>query len=173
MGDHGIPPRYHDTRHTGGQTGDMFGRVRMYNLGFASFTFGSLLCAFSSSGPQLIGFRVVQGLGGALIFGERSFSMKKPTAVAIDSDGEVDEEDIAPAQEGDEGAADEDSQYRAQRIARARDSVCSPPLALRESVGDDRSAVRVDQGTSQPLHHAEADELGPAGRKGRTEVSRR
>jgi EmrB/QacA subfamily drug resistance transporter len=51
-----------------GRLGDMFGRVRMYNLGFASFTFGSLLCAFSSSGPQLIGFRVVQGLGGALIY---------------------------------------------------------------------------------------------------------
>ncbi|MGP8125898.1 MAG: MFS transporter [Nitrososphaerales archaeon] len=51
-----------------GRLGDMFGRVRMYNLGFASFTFGSLLCAFSASGPQLIGFRVVQGLGGALIY---------------------------------------------------------------------------------------------------------
>jgi len=51
-----------------GRLGDMFGRVRMYNLGFASFTFGSLLCAFSASGPQLIGFRAVQGLGGALIY---------------------------------------------------------------------------------------------------------
>jgi EmrB/QacA subfamily drug resistance transporter len=51
-----------------GRLGDMFGRVRMYNLGFASFTFGSLLCGLSASGPQLIGFRVVQGLGGSLIY---------------------------------------------------------------------------------------------------------
>jgi EmrB/QacA subfamily drug resistance transporter len=51
-----------------GRLGDMFGRVRMYNLGFASFTFGSLLCGLSANGPQLIGFRVVQGLGGALIY---------------------------------------------------------------------------------------------------------
>ena len=51
-----------------GRLGDMFGRVRMYNLGFASFTIGSLLCGLSASGPQLIGFRAVQGLGGALIY---------------------------------------------------------------------------------------------------------
>jgi len=50
-----------------GRLGDMFGRVRMYNLGFALFTFGSLLCGLSASGPQLIDFRVLQGAGGALI----------------------------------------------------------------------------------------------------------
>ncbi len=50
-----------------GRLGDMFGRVRMYNLGFAVFTFGSLLCGFSTSGPQLVAFRVLQGLGGALL----------------------------------------------------------------------------------------------------------
>jgi len=50
-----------------GRLGDMFGRVRMYNLGFAVFTLGSLLCGFSSTGPQLIDFRVLQGVGGALI----------------------------------------------------------------------------------------------------------
>ncbi len=50
-----------------GKLGDMFGRVRMYNFGFALFTFGSLLCGLSASGPELIGFRAVQGLGGALI----------------------------------------------------------------------------------------------------------
>jgi len=50
-----------------GKLGDMLGRVRMYNLGFAVFTIGSVLCGFSSSGPQLIDFRVVQGIGGALI----------------------------------------------------------------------------------------------------------
>ncbi|MGD0818279.1 MAG: MFS transporter [Methanomassiliicoccales archaeon] len=50
-----------------GKLGDMFGRVRMYNLGFAVFTFGSLLCGISSDGTQLIAFRVLQGIGGALI----------------------------------------------------------------------------------------------------------
>ena len=50
-----------------GRLGDMFGRVKLYNLGFAIFTFGSVLCGLSASGPQLIAFRVVQGIGGALI----------------------------------------------------------------------------------------------------------
>ena len=50
-----------------GKLGDMFGRVRMYNLGFAVFTFGSLLCGISTDGNQLIAFRVLQGVGGALI----------------------------------------------------------------------------------------------------------
>ncbi|MDG6908957.1 MAG: MFS transporter [Nitrososphaerota archaeon] len=50
-----------------GKLGDIFGRVRMYNLGFGVFTAGSLLCGLSATGPEIIGFRVVQGLGGALI----------------------------------------------------------------------------------------------------------
>jgi len=50
-----------------GRLGDMFGRVRLYNLGFAVFTIGSLMCGLSGTGPQLIGFRVVQGVGGALV----------------------------------------------------------------------------------------------------------
>jgi len=50
-----------------GKLGDIFGRVRMYNLGFGIFTIGSFLCGLSVSGPQLIGFRVLQGLGGAMI----------------------------------------------------------------------------------------------------------
>lgn len=50
-----------------GRLGDMYGRVRMYNFGFAFFTGASLLCGFSSSGPELILFRVLQGVGGALI----------------------------------------------------------------------------------------------------------
>ena len=58
---------------TFGRIGDMFGRVRIYNLGFVVFTLGSLLCAITpSSGTvgalELIGFRMVQGLGGACIF---------------------------------------------------------------------------------------------------------
>ena len=56
-----------------GRLGDIFGRTRMYNLGFAIFTLGSLLCALTwSTGPagaiELIIFRVVQGIGGAFLF---------------------------------------------------------------------------------------------------------
>jgi EmrB/QacA subfamily drug resistance transporter len=50
-----------------GRLGDMFGRVRMYNFGFAFFTVSSLLCGISSTGAELISFRVLQGIGGALI----------------------------------------------------------------------------------------------------------
>ena len=50
-----------------GRLGDLYGRVRMYNLGFLVFTIGSLLCGLSQSATQLIAFRVVQGIGGALI----------------------------------------------------------------------------------------------------------
>lgn len=50
-----------------GRLGDMYGRVRMYNLGFAVFTVGSVLCGLAQTGPQLIALRVVQAMGGALI----------------------------------------------------------------------------------------------------------
>jgi MFS family permease len=58
---------------TFGRLGDMFGRVRMYNLGFAVFTACSIMLSLTwGSGTQaalwLIGWRVVQGVGGALIF---------------------------------------------------------------------------------------------------------
>ncbi len=58
---------------TFGRLGDMFGRVRMYNLGFAVFTACSIMLSLTwGSGTEaalwLIGWRVVQGVGGALIF---------------------------------------------------------------------------------------------------------
>ncbi len=58
---------------TFGRIGDIFGRVRIYEMGLVVFTIGSLLCALTpSSGTtgaiELIGFRMVQGLGGACVF---------------------------------------------------------------------------------------------------------
>src|SRR5438309_737302 len=58
---------------TFGRISDMFGRVRMYNLGFAVFTAGSLLLVFTpGTGTQaaieLLAFRIVQGIGGAFLF---------------------------------------------------------------------------------------------------------
>lgn len=50
-----------------GRLGDMFGRVRMYELGFLVFVLGSFLCGVSTTETALIGFRVLQGIGGALI----------------------------------------------------------------------------------------------------------
>ncbi|MGA8014762.1 MAG: MFS transporter, partial [Candidatus Dormiibacterota bacterium] len=50
-----------------GRLGDMFGRVRMYEAGFLVFIAGSALCALSWDGSSMIGFRVVQGIGGALV----------------------------------------------------------------------------------------------------------
>ena len=50
-----------------GRLGDMFGRVRMYEAGFLIFIVGSALCAVASNGATIIGFRVLQGLGGAFI----------------------------------------------------------------------------------------------------------
>jgi len=50
-----------------GRLGDMFGRVRMYELGFVVFIVGSALCAVSWDETSIIGFRVLQGIGGALV----------------------------------------------------------------------------------------------------------
>lgn len=50
-----------------GRLGDMFGRVRMYEAGFLIFIVGSALCALANNEATIIGFRIVQGLGGALI----------------------------------------------------------------------------------------------------------
>jgi len=50
-----------------GRLGDMFGRVRMYEAGFAVFVIGSALCALAWDEVSIIVFRVIQGIGGALI----------------------------------------------------------------------------------------------------------
>ena len=60
-----------------GRLGDMFGRVRTYNLGFAVFTaFSILLFVTPLSGSAgalwLIGMRVGQGIGGAMLFANSS-----------------------------------------------------------------------------------------------------
>jgi MFS family permease len=60
-----------------GRLGDMFGRVRTYNLGFAVFTvFSILLFATPFSGEAgalwLIAMRIGQGVGGAMLFANSS-----------------------------------------------------------------------------------------------------
>ncbi len=51
-----------------GRLSDIHGRVRLYNIGFAVFTVGSGLCSISVDGYLLIVFRLIQGVGSALIF---------------------------------------------------------------------------------------------------------
>jgi MFS family permease len=55
-----------------GRLGDIYGRVRIYNAGFAVFTFASILLSFdplSGGGGAmwLIGWRVLQALGGSML----------------------------------------------------------------------------------------------------------
>ncbi len=51
-----------------GRLSDIFGRVRLYTLGFALFTIGSALCGWSANADQLIIFRIVQATGAAFLF---------------------------------------------------------------------------------------------------------
>jgi MFS family permease len=58
---------------TFGRISDMWGRARMYNLGFAIFAVGSVLLFLTpntgtTGAWELVGFRVVQGIGGAFLF---------------------------------------------------------------------------------------------------------
>jgi len=55
-----------------GRLGDMFGRVRIYNLGFVVFTTASILLSFdpflgSRAALWLIGWRVLQAIGGSML----------------------------------------------------------------------------------------------------------
>ncbi len=50
-----------------GRIGDIYGRGRMFNLGFVIFTIASFLCGIAPSDLSLIAFRAIQAIGGALI----------------------------------------------------------------------------------------------------------
>jgi EmrB/QacA subfamily drug resistance transporter len=50
----------------GGRAGDMLGRRRMFVIGLALFSFGSLLGGLATTFPLLLGGRAVQGIGGAI-----------------------------------------------------------------------------------------------------------
>jgi EmrB/QacA subfamily drug resistance transporter len=52
---------------TGGKLADMFGRRRIFIVGLAIFTASSLACGLATGAGFLIGARVVQGVGAALM----------------------------------------------------------------------------------------------------------
>lgn len=52
---------------TGGSLGDKLGRKKIFMTGIAIFIIGSALCGFAPTVSYLIGFRAVQGVGGALM----------------------------------------------------------------------------------------------------------
>jgi EmrB/QacA subfamily drug resistance transporter len=51
----------------GGYLANRFGRKRMFILGLAIFTIGSVLCGLSPNIGWLIAFRVLQGVGGGIL----------------------------------------------------------------------------------------------------------
>src|ERR1700727_1102496 len=60
-----------------GRMGDIYGRVRMYNLGFAVFTFFSLMLSITwmtghAAGVWLITMRIFQGVGAAMLMANSS-----------------------------------------------------------------------------------------------------
>jgi EmrB/QacA subfamily drug resistance transporter len=50
-----------------GRLADMFGRSKLYNLGFVVFSVGSLFCGMSNTAAMMIGSRVLQAVGAGLL----------------------------------------------------------------------------------------------------------
>ncbi len=48
-----------------GRLGDLYGKVRYFEIGVVIFSIGSLMCGMSTSLPALVASRAVQGIGGA------------------------------------------------------------------------------------------------------------
>jgi EmrB/QacA subfamily drug resistance transporter len=52
-----------------GRIADIYGRKKIFTWGIAIFTVSSLLCGIATSATMLISFRVLQGIGGAMLAG--------------------------------------------------------------------------------------------------------
>jgi EmrB/QacA subfamily drug resistance transporter len=51
-----------------GKVADIYGRKRIFTYGVLTFTFASFGSSFSNSGITLVGFRILQGMGGTTIY---------------------------------------------------------------------------------------------------------
>jgi MFS family permease len=71
----------------GGSLGDRFGRRRIFIVGVVWFAAASLLCGLAATADALVGARVLQGIGGALLIDVASwrfiFLINIPLAVAV------------------------------------------------------------------------------------------
>jgi len=52
-----------------GRIADIYGRKKIFTWGIGIFTLSSLLCGLANSATMLIGWRVLQGIGGAMLAG--------------------------------------------------------------------------------------------------------
>ena len=100
-----------------GRLGDMYGRVRIYNLGFAVFTVSLGRAARSTRSRRrrgalwLIGWRVVQGVGGAML-------IANSTAILTDA--------FPPHQRGMALGINQIAAHRRQVHRPGRSAACSP-----------------------------------------------
>ncbi len=51
-----------------GRLADIYGRKKIFTSGVIIFTISSILCAISFSTPMLLFFRIIQGIGNAMVF---------------------------------------------------------------------------------------------------------
>ncbi|WP_028925235.1 DHA2 family efflux MFS transporter permease subunit [Pseudonocardia acaciae] len=70
----GYQVAYAITLVTGGRLGDRYGRRRVFAVGLAVFTVASAACGLAPGAASLIGARLVQGVGAALLF-PQAFSL--------------------------------------------------------------------------------------------------
>ena len=117
-----------------GRLGDMYGRVRIFNLGFVIYTAASLVLAIDwmtgeAGALYLVVFRIVQGIGGACLLAN---------AAAIITDA-------FPVEPARDGARDQQHRRRQRHVRRARS---------RRVAGADRLAPRLpDLGPRRALRH--------------------
>ena len=52
-----------------GKAADIYGRKRIFLIGLIIYTFSALLCGIAPNGISMIIFRIVQGIGSAMVFG--------------------------------------------------------------------------------------------------------
>src|ERR1043165_727957 len=52
---------------TAGRLGDLYGPKQLFLVGLVVFTLASVACGFAQNPTQLIIFRIIQGIGGALL----------------------------------------------------------------------------------------------------------
>ena len=64
-----------------GRAADIYGRKKIFTSGIILFTLSSILCAISISTPMLLMFRILQGIGNAMVFATDSLDMPRYAAL--------------------------------------------------------------------------------------------